>query len=63
MSAGLRKYPTKMWVLFDISNGHYPHKNYMWWFTSRKKAQEHKREQNSNPGMAALIGPIAFVQK
>lgn len=60
MSAGIERTPSEMWVLFDIDNGDFPAKNYMWWFTSRKKALEHKREQRFHPNAATLIGPFKY---
>lgn len=49
-----------IWVLFDISNGDYPAKNYLWWFYTREAARKHKRAQKKRKNSAALIGPFKY---
>ena len=62
MSAGINEEnpPPKLWVLFDVSNGHHPIRNYYWWFTSEGEALEHKEEQEKMPNGADLIGPFEY---
>lgn len=60
MSAGLKTSPKVIYLLFDISNGDYPAKNYAWWFSSYREAVAHRNRQNSNPTNARLVGPVKY---
>ena len=56
----------KAWVLFDLDNGHSYGKNdagkgYMWVFSTKKQALDHKRSQKSLPNSAKLSKPIKLV--
>jgi len=60
MSAGIRIVPRYIWLLFDIYNGDIGIKNYMWWFSSRAKARDHKKKQNAVATFAHLVGPFRY---
>jgi hypothetical protein len=62
---GAKVPPKKMWILLDVSNGHYPTTNYMWWFKTKKEALEKKKEHDDirlghRPQLAKLIGPFKY---
>lgn len=60
---GLLPFGHKIWILFDIDNGHEPVKHYCWWFNTRKDARNHKKWQKKQKYSAELIGPLkAFIQ-
>jgi hypothetical protein len=59
MSSDMRRAPEKLWLLFDMSNGHHPAKNYVWWHTSRVKALEQKRHHKER-GLTDLAGPVLY---
>lgn len=54
----------KIWVLFDVSNGSYPAKNYVWWYPTKQEALARLKEHQAFPEVRAkLIGPYPFVSE
>ncbi len=49
-----------IWILFDVDNGHFPHKNYLWWFPTKELAIKHKHNQKKKQYSATLVGPYRF---
>lgn len=49
-----------VWLLFDTANGDELSKRYVWWFDTKKAAQEYKKWQHSNKKNVRLVGPIRF---
>jgi hypothetical protein len=59
--------PTKtIWILIDTSNSNARSRNYLWWFETKKLAEEYKHWQNETyrgPGGtrgATLVGPFKY---
>ena len=48
----------KFWVLVDLSNSHNDSRRYLWWFSSKKAAKEHRKAQLALPTNATLSKPI-----
>ena len=49
----------KIWILFDVDNGHEPSKHYCWWFNTRQNARDHKKWQRlTQKYPATLVGPV-----
>jgi hypothetical protein len=49
-----------IWLVFDLDNGHAPHKNYVWWFTTKTLALEHIEWQKKQKHAANLSKPMKF---
>ncbi len=53
-----------MWVLFDLSNGDAISKRYLWWFLTKKRAEEflaeHRAQDLRSKDLAMLAGPFKF---
>jgi hypothetical protein len=62
MSPGApKRVPKVIWVLFDLDNGHWPHKQYIWWFPTRRAALDYLREHREVPTNAWLSGPYKYL--
>jgi hypothetical protein len=47
--AGGEYFPNKpIWLVFDQSNGHKPSRRYVWWFDTKKDADEWTKEHLEN---------------
>lgn len=51
------------WIMFDLENGHAWGKNdsgkgYIWIFSTRKEALEHRRKQHKDPSHVRLSYPV-----
>jgi hypothetical protein len=62
---GHRDYPAptdSIWILIDVCNGNPRSRNYLWWFETRKIAEEFKRHHNEspNPLKSTLFGPFHY---
>lgn len=58
LSCGYRQ----AWIMWDLDNGHaYDKKDigkgYIWVFSTKKEALEHRKKQHSNPDFARLSMP------
>jgi hypothetical protein len=55
----------KAWIMWDLDNGHISNggngKGYMWVFSTRKEAVEHRQKQHKSGG-ARLSKPIKITQ-
>lgn len=52
----------RAWIMWDLDNGHArgdydPGKGYVWIFSTRKKALEHRKNQHKKPNHARLSYP------
>lgn len=47
-----------VWLLFDLSNGHFGSCCYCWWFTTRREARAHRRRQHRVTANARLSQPV-----
>ena len=51
-----------LWFLIDIDNSKFSGvKNYLWFFTSRRRAVAHRNKQNAVASNARVVGPFPFV--
>lgn len=50
----------EIWLVFDLDNGHAPHKNYVWWFTAKDLALKHIGWQKKQADSARLSEPMKF---
>ena len=50
----------EIWLVFDLDNGHAPHKNYVWWFETKELALEHIKWQKKQKHAASLSEPMKF---
>lgn len=48
----------KIWIMFDLSNGHKGGRTYFWVFPTKKQALEHKRKQHKMKLHAKLSIPL-----
>ena len=53
----------KVWLVFDLDNGHTPSKHYCWWFNTRKDARNHIKFHNKTKFHTQLSNPIKFINK
>lgn len=56
--------PKEIWVLFDADNGHPSSYRYLWWFSDKQSAIQHRDQQNKNHIRSAkLVGPFPYQLK
>lgn len=56
------KYPNKIWVIFDLSNGDELSRRYIWYFETREKAINHIKWQKEQKYSAKLSRPIKYIK-
>ena len=61
MSHGIKELPKELWCMFDVDNGAYPSKNYVWWFETLKEARDHRIDQMAIPNCAKITRPIKYI--
>lgn len=49
-----------VWLLFDTANGDEKTRRYLWWFDSRQKAREFKKEHEKYANHYKLHGPVKY---
>jgi hypothetical protein len=49
-----------VWLVFDMSNGDKLSKRYVWWFDTKKQANEHIKWQRKQKWCATLSAPHKF---
>ena len=53
----------KIWIMFDLSNGHKGGRTYFWVFPTKKQALEHRKNQHKMEFGAKLSHPILVKQQ
>ena len=48
----------RIWILFDLSNGHAGGKTYFWVFGTKAEALEHRKKQHKKKKNARLSYPV-----
>lgn len=49
-----------IWLLFDLGNGTWVSKRYVWWFESRTAARNHRKWQLKQKYPVALSQPMKY---
>lgn len=59
--AGGEYFPNKpIWLVFDQSNGHKPSRRYVWWFDTKKQANEWIKEHLDNANAYDISEPVRW---
>lgn len=48
----------KIWIMFDLCNGHVGGRTYFWVFPTKKEALNHRKKQHKNKNSARLSVPL-----
>lgn len=50
----------KVWLLFDLSNGHRITRRYVWWFDTKKEAKDFRKEHVKQVLSSELSKPVPY---